>query len=179
MFRPLVVLGLLSATPAFADDSHSGPDHNQIDGVRFDVHVNLDQYSMFGAGGRVEFAIVPDGFIRGKVRDELALSFGADLFFTPTYLGASGYYGGAYVIPIGVAQWNFYLGEHWSVFPELGVALHVGFERDGWKDKHGNAYGWLYAAPAIGVGARYHFTSRVALLMRISTPGGVQVGVTF
>ena len=184
MLRPLGLLlsiGLLSATPALAEDDlhHHGPDHNQIQGARVDLHGNVDRWGLFGAGGRVEFAIVPDGFINGNVQDELALSFGADVFFAPIYFGGNYYDGGAYVIPIAAAQWNFYLGDRWSVFPEVGVALHVGFRQDGWYDKNGRGYGWLYAEPNLGVGARYHFTERVALLMRLSTPGGLQVGVTF
>jgi hypothetical protein len=179
MLTPIALLSLIVATPAFAHETHHGANHNQIRGVRFDVHANLDQYSMLGAGGRVEFPIVPDGFIGGKVRDELALSFGADLFFAPTYWGDSGYYGGAYVVPIGVAQWNFYLGERWSVFPEAGIAVHVGIEHDGWYDRHGRSYPWLYPTPDLGIGARCHFNDRVALLLRISTPGGLQAGVTF
>ena len=77
------------------------------------------------------------------------------------------------LIPIGAVQWNFYLPHNWSVFPELGVAAHVGFHHDGWR---GND--WIYPWPDVGFGARYHFNRRVALLMRISTPGGFQFGVT-
>ncbi|MDP2310258.1 MAG: hypothetical protein Q8P18_29855 [Pseudomonadota bacterium] len=175
----LLAVGAATAAPALAHDAHHGVDHNQIDGVRFDIHGNIDGRSVFGAGGRIEFAIVPDGFIGGNVHDELALSFGADLFFVPLYWGDNYYSGSAYVIPIGAVQWNFYLGNHWSVFPEVGVALHIGFDNSGWHDKHGRSYGWLYAEPDLGVGARYHFNDNVALLMRISTPGGIQLGVVF
>lgn len=182
MFRALGFLlsvGLLAASPALAREGHRGADHNQIDDIRVDLHGNIDRWGVFGAGGRIEFAVVPDGFISGNVRDELALSFGADVFFAPLYYG-DGYYGSrAYLIPIGAVQWNFYLGDHWSVFPELGIALHIDFDRGGWYDKHGRGYRWLYAEPNIGIGARYHFNDNVALLMRLSAPGGVQVGVVF
>jgi hypothetical protein len=181
MFRSLGILlsiGLLTAAPALAhDDGHHGPDHNQIKGMRLDLHGNIDRYSPFGAGGRLEFAIVPDGFLRGNVHDELALSFGADGFFGPRDLGWNGYDGGAYLIPIGAVQWNFYLGDRWSIFPEVGVAVHVGLDHDGWDDPHGHTHTWLYPEADLGFGARYHFTPHVALLMRISTPGGLQVGV--
>jgi hypothetical protein len=181
MLRSLaVLLGLLTVSPALAHDGHHGADHNQIEGVRIDLHGNIDRWSVFGAGGRVEFAIVPDGFIGGdRVHDELALSFGADIFFVPLYWGNDYYSGGAYVIPIGAVQWNFYLGDHWSVFPEVGIAVHIGFRNDSWYDKRGRGYGWLYAEPNLGIGARYHFNKDVALLMRLSTPGGVQLGVVF
>lgn len=180
-FLPLLLSGglLLVSAPAFARGEHHGAEHNQIEGVRIDLHANLDRHSVFGSGVRLEFALVPDGFIRGTdVNDELALSVGADLFFAPIYFGYEYYGGGAYLIPIGAVQWNFYFGD-WSIFPEVGVAVHVGFDHDGWQDKHGNGYGWIYPEPDVGFGARYHFDSNVALLLKISTPGGLQVGVVF
>src|SRR4051812_44903304 len=103
MFRNLLITTAVSlslAAPALAHEHH-GPDHNQIEGVRFDLHGNVDHYSMLGLGGRVEFAIVPDGFIGGNVHDELALSFGADVLFAPANLGWADYDAGAYVVPIG------------------------------------------------------------------------------
>lgn len=178
-YLALSVLSLSLATPAFAHDEHIGADHNQIHGVRIDIHGSLDPYSVVGVGGRVEFAIVPNGFIRGHVKDELALSFGAELFFAPTEFGWNYYTGGVYTIPIGAVQWNFYLGDHWSVFPELGVAVRVDFGQDGWTDRHGHGYSWLYPQVDAGIGARYHFNDNVALLLRASTPGGLQVGVVF
>ena len=127
---------------------------------------------MFGLGGRVEFPLVKDGLIGGNVHDELALSLGADLLFSP--VDHDYYTGTGYVIPIGALQWNFYLGPDWSIFPEAGVALHMGFDNYGYGDR-----AWFYPQPDLGFGARYHFDSRLALLMRISTPGGLQVGLNF
>ena len=174
-----MVLGLLVAAPAFAHEEHDGPDHNQINGVRVDLHANVDAYSVFGSGIRVEFAVVPNGFLLGNVHDELALGFGADLFFAPLDWGAVWYDGGPYAIPMAVLQWNFYLGDHWSVFPEAGLAGHASFDRSGWQDNRGHVHGWLYPEAELGIGARYHFNSHVALLMRASTPGGLQVGIVF
>ena len=174
-----VLLALALAAPALAHDTYAG--ENTIHGVRFDIHGDIDGYGMFGVGARVEFAIVPDGFLRStKVYDELALSFGADVLFSgaPLWIG-SDYDGGSYIVPVGAVQWNVYLGHHWSVFPEVGVALHVGFAGDGWNDRYGRSYGWLYAQPHVGVGARLHLNPRVALLFRVSTPTGLQFGVVF
>lgn len=175
-----LLLGLaLSSAPALAHDTYHGT--NNIHGVRFDIHGDIDGYGMFGVGGRIEFAIVPDGFLRGgTVYDELALSFGADVLFSGAPLWAGSYYdGGTYVVPVGAVQWNVYLGHHWSVFPEVGVALHVGIAGNGWNDRYGNNYGWIYAQPHAGIGARLHVNSRVALLFRVSTPTGLQFGVVF
>jgi hypothetical protein len=173
-FSLLLSLGLAAPTAAFAGSQ------NQIQGARGDVHGNLNSYGMLGFGGRVEFALVPDGFLTGEVSDELALSVGADVFFSPVYVGNGDHYGGgAYLLPIIAAQWNFYLGNDWSVFPELGLAIYASFDHNGWNGNNGRNYGWIYPTVDAGIGARYHITSRTALLLRASTPGGLQFGVVF
>lgn len=171
---------LLLATPAWAKpEAHRGSNHNQIEGVRFDVHATLDPYTGLGGGARIEFAIVPNGLVRGNVKDELALSFGGDVLVAPVYSGWYGYDRSAYALPIGAVQWNFYLGEKWSVFPEVGVAVRITFDRDGWSNPKGRDYGWVYPQPHVGIGARYHFSPNAALLLRASTPSGLQVGLVF
>lgn len=175
MFRTFLTVATVSSalgTSAFAEDGHHGPDHNQIQSVRGEVHGSVSQYGVFGIGGRAEFALVPDGFIGGDVHDELALSLGAELFFAE--LNPGWYDGGLYVVPIAALQWNFYLGDEWSIFPELGVAFYIDPDDNGW-----NGHSGVYAAPDIGFGARYHFAARNALLLRASSPGGLQVGLTF
>lgn len=164
--------GLAAAAPALAHDGHHGPDHNQIDTVRVEAHGSVSSYGVVGGGARAEFAIVPDGFIGGDVHDELALSLGADGFFVnvnPTW-----YEGGMYVVPIAALQWNFYLGQDWSIFPEAGLAFHVSADDAVWPGHRD-----VFATPDVGIGARYHFADRNALLLRASTPGGLQVGLTF
>lgn len=181
MYNPLHVASALtigailclSSTAAFADDGigekHVGEDHNQIDGVRFDVHGNFNSYGALGAGIRADIPIVANGFING-VNDELAISPGVEVFFFNTW---NDFGGRPYVMPLAMLQWNFYIGDEWSVFPELGVALFVGDED---YLPGGNA---IYATVASGVGARYHFSTRNALLLRASWPAGLQFGVTF
>jgi hypothetical protein len=143
---------------------------NHIDGVRLDVHADVGGYASLGAGFRVDIPLVGSGLIVG-VDDELALSPGLDMFFLNIYRN---YYDGApYAIPNCVLQWNFYLGPVWSLFPEAGVAFYVG---DGQSLPRGLP---LYAALDVGLGARYHFSRRNALLARLSTPSGLQLGVTF
>ena len=181
MFRSLSlsVLSVLLVSPALAnDEEHAGPDHNQINGVRGELHGSLDAYSVIGIGGRAEFAIVPNGVI-GDVNDEIALSLGAELFVAPVNTGGYYYSDGVYLVPIAAAQWNFYVGNHWSVFPELGLAIRVDPGHDGWTDSNGNYHGWIYTQLDAGFGARYHFDDRVALLLRLSTPAGFQVGLAF
>jgi hypothetical protein len=168
----LAALVLVAVPSAAMAQDHHGPDHNQIVGVRGDIHGSLDRWGVIGVGARADIPLVSDGFIQGNVHDELALSLGADLLLSPVdpyYYG-----GGAYLIPIAALQWNFYLGDRWSIFPELGLAFHIGFDDYSW-----NGHGSLYAEPDLGFGARYHFSARNALLLRLSSPGGFQVGITF
>lgn len=165
MSRPVAAFAaVLFAGPALAQDAH------HIDDVRVDVHVDAGGYGSLGIGIRADIPLLRDGIL-ANTDDELALSPGADMFFSDFY---PDYYGGGpYVIPSVVLQWNFYLAPNWSVFPEAGVAFYVG-------DRH-----WMrrersvYAVADLGLGARYHFSPRNALLARISTPTGLQLGVTF
>lgn len=152
-----------SALAADGDSPH------RIDILRPDVHVSFGGYGSLGAGLRVDIPILRRGFIEG-VDDELALSPGADVFFYSAFYDY--YAGGPYVIPSIVLQWNFYIGQ-WSLFPEAGVALYVGDRR---YLRHGDGF---YVRPDFGLGARYHFSPRNALLARVSTPTGFQLGVTF
>lgn len=165
---------VLTSAPALADEPlnepHAGLEHNQIHGVRMDVHADLGNYGAFGVGVRGDIPIVANGLIDG-VNDELAISPGVEVFFVNSF--PDRYDGGPYVMPLAMLQWNFYLGDSWSVFPEAGVALFVG-DRDFLPRDRG-----VYAAVATGVGARYHFNGRNALLMRASWPAGLQVGMTF
>jgi hypothetical protein len=167
----MVFVGLGLSGTVNADEGHHGPDHNQIRGVRGEFHGTVSPFSVFGVGGRAEFAVVPDGFIGGDVQDELALSLGADAFFAQ--LNTTYYSGGAYFVPIAALQWNFYVGD-WSIFPEAGVVFYVSADGNGW-----NGHEPVYLGPDLGIGFRYHFASRNALLVRASSPGGLQVGLTF
>lgn len=144
---------------------------NHIGGLRFDAHGVFGGYGSLGAGLHIDIPIVPNGLINGA-DDELALSPGADIFLTDFY---PDYYGGGpYVIPSLVVQWNFYIGDDWSIFPEAGVAMFVG-DRNYLRHGHEG----FYLAPDLGFGARYHFSSRNALIARASSPLGLQLGVTF
>ncbi len=132
--------------------------------VRFEVHADLGWYGAAGVGGRVEFSVADD-VIRG-IENDISLSFGADLLFSfdSQYLGTS-------VYPIAAAQWNFYVSRRVSLFPEVGVAFLFGPNRE--------RYWGTFVAPYAGLGFRFHFTNRNALLLRVSWPAGLQLGITF
>ncbi len=148
---------------------------NKIQSVRFDVHGSVGWWWALGVGFRVEFPIVPDGFI-DSLDDELALSFGGDIQFLSwdNRRNCNGYgcWGDWSFWPQAAAQWNFYLTPKWSVFAEAGVA--VGVHECGSNDVCGSA------SPLIGVGGRWHFAPpRVALFVRVNHPFGAQIGLNF
>jgi hypothetical protein len=137
-----------------------------IDSVRWDAHLSLGWYSNVGAGFRADIPAVKGGLVNG-VADDLSISVGAELlYFTERN------YDGFGIWPLVAAQWNFYVHENWSVFPELGIAFWFGPDRD-------HYWGNGFAAPFLGVGGRYHFSARNALLVRINWPAGLQVGINF
>jgi len=117
--------------------------------------------------------VVPDGLVSGDVRDALAFTGGGDLYFGDINADRTYYNGGAYGILVGLAQWDFYIGD-WSLFPEFGVALYVG-------DPHYMPHRSVaFPALAAGVGARYTFgDGTTSVVLRLSSPTGLQAGVVF
>jgi hypothetical protein len=158
VLRGGVILALLFAAPALAAAQQS----IMIDGVRPELHLGIGWGGQLGFGGRVDIPIVPLGFLSG-FDDELALSPGGDVYL---HTRGDGYVSFGAVLPL---QWNFYVDPHWSVFPELGVALGVGAHERGRV-----GLDLLFAA-----GVRYHLGRRNALVLRLIWPHGVQFGFTF
>jgi len=136
--------------------------------VHFDAHVSFPGwYGAFGGGFRVDITLTPNGVING-IDDELTLSLGADLFWF--YWRE---YNGFGIAPLAVVQWNFWISREWSVFPELGIAFIFG--PNDWNNRY---YG-SYVGPAGGFGARWNFSPDAALLLRVSWPGGFEIGIAF
>lgn len=155
----MLVASAIAPAPARAETQRS---HHAI---RLDGHGSIGWYGDLSVGFRVEFPIVPDGLVDG-VDDELSLSPGLDFlwFYHPDFPGVG-------IYPLVMAQWNFYLGERWSVFPELGATLIFAEHRD--------RYWRTFIAPVIAAGGRYHFSDRLALLVRVGWPVGLSVGLVF
>ena len=150
-----------------------------------------EQLSGAASGGTIGGLItLRDTVVPGftdKLDDEFSLSVGGD--FTALswrdrrYAGVPGYgrgwgqwYGDWSIWTVATANWNLYLGEKISVFPELGftISIHDCWDRDGRDDV------CVTAAPVGGVGFRYHFgTPRVAFVARINWPIGFQAGIAF
>jgi hypothetical protein len=163
----LMVMAVLAflAMPRAASAAGDLPDSPHYHGVRFDLHLDFGWYNDAGAGFRVELPVLTRGPLT-TLDNDLAVSLGAELlyFYEPGFTGWG-------VFPIGALQWNFYLNQKWSVFPELGLAFLIGPDRD--------RYWRSVAAPFLGVGARYHFSQSNSLLLRVNWPAGLQVGIVF
>lgn len=180
----IAALGTL-ATAADVEAQRRGQRGRSIDGVRFDAHLDVGWWGAFGAGFRVDIPIVPDGFI-DRMHDELAISFGGEVFFWTWYNERDywgrghGYYDyhheGVAFAPVAAAQWNFYLNESWSLFPELGIATFIFWHR---HEQDRPTHGHFRVSPLASFGARWHFSDRNALLFRATWPVGFQVGITF
>jgi hypothetical protein len=131
----------------------------QISGIRPEVHLDLALHGDPGIGARLDIPIVPAGLLDETV-DELAISPGIDLLIDKDlWIG----------LPVAL-QWNFYVAQKWSVFPELGLALFFGDH----PKKNDVGLDLLVA-----MGGRYHLNARNALVLRLGWPFGLQFGVTF
>lgn len=166
----LTVVGLLligSASQAAAQSSA-----NHISGVRPEAHIALGGHGDLGAGFRVDIPIVPEGFIRGA-DDEFALSPGLDIQFVNFDHHEDD--DDVLFIPQLATQWNFYFPRGWSIFPELGAAFVIGSRHRGYHH-HGDDF---HIDALVAFGARYHFSDRNALVMRLGFPSGFQIGLSF
>ncbi len=150
---------------------------HHIRGLRPEVHFDAGLHGYLGAGFDLEIAIVPDGFLRG-MDDELAIVPGLDfLFFDYRYDGDG--YGGFGVAPNLTAQWNLYISDKWSIFPELGfVVLFTTDDRNPYYRRYGPRRN-VWVDPVAAFGARWHFSDRNALTFRVGYPFGFQIGLTF
>lgn len=172
----LTFYSLSSMVPASVDAQRS----IKIQGVRPEVHLGLGWRGGVGVGFRVDIPIVPDGFIDG-VNDEFALSPGAELWFWDLDDHDHGDESNIIVAPLIAPQWNFYLNNEWSLFPELGLALVFGdrHHHHGRNADHGGHDDGFDLDFFLGLGARYHFSTRNSFVMRLAWPFGLQLGITF
>jgi hypothetical protein len=131
-----------------------------------------------GFGFRATIPILQDGPVT-TINNSLAIAFGLDW----------AHFGGGCVgvandcseddiwVPVTL-QWNFYLTQMISVFPEFGLGF-----RDALFDRSVCLNGRcrdsdLQVYPILWFGARFHFTDMVALVVRLGTPS-LQFGVSF
>ncbi len=149
----------------------------RISGTRVEAHGVIGWG--LGAGLRLEVPIVSNGFLRGSVRDELALGFGGEVLVLFLHGGHADL--GLAMAPVGVLVWNVYLNRRWSLFPELGATIVFGGPGIG-RFAHGDDHDGHYHIDVDGVlgfGLRYHSGRRSAFVVRFNYPFGLHLGVTF
>jgi len=135
------------------------------DSLRIDVHFMIGYYAEVGGGLRLDIPIVSGGLIDGP-DDDLTITVGAEVMYI--YWSA---FEGIGVYPVLAFQWNFYLTEAWSIFPEVGATLIISSNREEWYDP--------FIAPHAMFGVRWHFSENNTIFVRAGWPAGVHLGVTF
>jgi hypothetical protein len=128
----------------FQEDESAEAAH---DSVRFDLHAGFTYYLAVGLGLRVDLPVVPEGLLDGTDED-IRIGLGVEAFW---FFGDPG---GIAIWPLLAFQWNFYLNDRWSIFPELGGIFMF-------MDKDERGQFWKsFIAPLAGFGVRYHFNER-------------------
>jgi hypothetical protein len=162
----------LAACAWFASSARA--QEGKVDGVRPEVHFGIGWHGGIGFGAAAEFAVLPEGFLPG-VDDEFTLRPGGELMFDDdddrVRLGDDDD-DDLFIAAVFTPQWNFYFAQTWSAFAEVGIGLVFGDRGRGDNDD-------VDAVFVVALGARYHFSRRMAFVLRLNYPFGVQLGLTF
>ena len=174
--RKILGFSVFCLLVTFSVDAEAQGRH--IQGLRPEVHAGVGFHGFLSAGFDLEFAIVPDGFLR-RMDDELALAVGFDVLFADFSRDRDDIHGFGFA-PNVTAQWNIYLSDRWSVFPEAGFTVLFLTEGDHrYYRGHGRGGRRGYVDAVAGVGARLHMGERFALVFRVGYPFGAQIGLNF
>lgn len=149
----------------------------------------------FGVGFRASVPVLQQGPIP-SINNNLAISFGADwAHFSGCRPREPGCSGDDFWFPVAV-QWNFFLTRAWSVFPELGFAIHHaawGWDVPGGPGPRGPDRGLLECGPAgfctyadsatslafaTWLGTRYSISDTFSFTLRLGVPS-FTAGVSF
>jgi hypothetical protein len=192
-FAALLALAILTlrSADARADDTVRHPGDHPTYGLELEPHGTFGWggpyggYGGFGAGLRFSIPIVQNGFVP-TINNSVAITFGLDwIHYGYCYWAPAGC--NANYVDLSVAlQWNFYVAQHWSVFGEPGLYVYHGlFGQFSCAPTVNNADSACQNAPAewgvlpaFYAGARYHFSDRVSLTMRVGFPAS-SIGVSF
>ena len=189
MTRSLLIAALaftltsLVGAQARADDTIKHPGDHPKYSVEAEPHVllgwdNIYASGGYGVGGRFSIPVVDNGFVQ-SINNSVAISFGMDI----THYDACNFAGigcsATYLFFPVAMQWNFFVGQRWSVFGEPGLFIFHGFVDDctaGAKEcNRPNVNG---VRPGLSIGGRYHLSETVSLTLRIGWPA-FTFGVSF
>jgi hypothetical protein len=129
--------------------------------VRVGAHGSLNWEGELGVGGRVDIPLIEKGVLF-STRDEFSISVGMDVVFV-AFEGTDP----RTFWPTATVQWTLGLTDHFSFYPELGLAGSI--ESDGWDGVY----------PNIGFGGRYHLWRSVAITGRLGWPMAISLGACF
>jgi hypothetical protein len=141
--------------------------------VEIEPHFTFGPENVFGAagfGGGLRIGIPLIAGRLGRVPDNLAISFGADILHYDNCYFANDCGANYLMFPVA-AQWNIFVARRVSVFLEGGAFVYKGWFDECGPDNGGCAapsdFGVL---PTVAVGGRVHISRFSALTLRVGYP---------
>jgi len=135
-------------------------------------------YGVAGFGGGLRIGVPLIGGRVGRLPDNFAISFGADILHYDNCYFANDC-GANYLMAPVAAQWNLFVARRVSVFAEAGAFLYKGWFDECGPDNGGCAapsdFGVL---PTVAVGGRVHIGRYSAFTLRIGYPT-TTLGISF
>jgi hypothetical protein len=122
----------------------------------------------FGGGLRIGIPLIVGAI--GRVPDNLALTFGADILHYDNCYFANDCGANYLMVPVA-AQWNLFVARRVSLFGEAGAFVYKGWFDECGPDNNGCAapsdFGVL---PTVAIGGRVHISRFSAFTLRIGYP---------
>jgi hypothetical protein len=193
-----LLLTTLLASALYVADAHAqirSPNRHPHYAVELEPHLVLQWTNQpfwnddgIGVGMRASIPVLQNGPIP-SINNSLAIGFGLDW----AHFNGCGPWNGAcgadsFLFPL-VVQWNFFLTDWFSLFPEVGLAVqHASL---GWNgtipgscrrvngvDVCSNGASHTYVDLVLWLGARFALSDHIAFVLRLGTPS-ILFGVSF
>jgi hypothetical protein len=140
--------------------------------IEIEPHFTFGPENVFGAagfGGGLRIGIPLISGRIGRVPDNLAISFGADILHYDNCYFANDCGANYLMFPVA-AQWNLFVARRVSIFLEGGAFLYKG-----WFDECGPGVGCAAPSnfgvlPTVAIGGRIHISRFTALTLRVGYP---------
>jgi hypothetical protein len=149
--------------------------------VEIEPHFTFGPENVYGAagfGGGLRIGIPLVAGALGRVPDNLAISFGADILHYDNCFFANDCGANYLMVPVA-AQWNIFVARRASVFVEGGAFLYKGWFDECGPDNNGcSAPPDFGVLPTVAVGGRVHISRFSAFTLRLGYPT-TTLGVSF
>jgi hypothetical protein len=130
-----------------------------------------------GMGLRASIVLIDNGPVP-TINNTLAISFGLDWAHFPSCYDYGNCSEDDFWVPVA-AQWNFYLTDVISLFPEVGLGFRNAIiDYDGRCRGNGCTGSALEVQPVIWFGARFRLVDKIAIVLRLGRPS-LTLGVSF